>query len=144
MLALSTIAVGSNVWAIIVPLAMFGLGGGLALAPLTDTVMAAVPVNDAGVGSAVNGVSRELGSALGVAVIGAVVNGNYAAKIGDALMGSASPQVIESAKSGIGGAVVAGQAWARRATASFRQPTRRSSTPSRRGFASVVRSSSRP
>jgi hypothetical protein len=109
MLMLSTIAVDSSVWAVIVPLAMFGLGGGLALAPLTDTVMAAVPVNDAGVGSAVNDVSRELGGALGVAVIGAIVNGSYSERVGDALAGSASPEVIEVAREGIGGAVLAGQ-----------------------------------
>jgi hypothetical protein len=109
MLMLSTIAVDSSVWAVIVPLAMFGLGGGLALAPLTDTVMAAVPVNDAGVGSAVNDLSRELGGALGVAVIGAIVNGSYSERVGDALAGSASPEVIEVAREGIGGAVLAGQ-----------------------------------
>jgi hypothetical protein len=34
------------------------------MAPLTDTVMAAVPVANAGIGSAVNDVTRGLGSAL--------------------------------------------------------------------------------
>jgi hypothetical protein len=58
-------------------LLLFGLGAGLGLPALTDTVMAAVPENEAGVGSAVNDVSRQLGGALGVAVIGSVVSSAY-------------------------------------------------------------------
>ncbi len=58
-------------------LLLFGLGAGLGLPALTDTVMAAVPEREAGVGSAVNDVSRQLGGALGVAVIGSVVSSAY-------------------------------------------------------------------
>jgi EmrB/QacA subfamily drug resistance transporter len=58
-------------------LALFGLGAGLGLPALTDTVMAAVPEREAGIGSAVNDVSRQLGGALGVAVIGSVVSSAY-------------------------------------------------------------------
>ena len=60
-----------------VALVVFGVGAGLGLPVMTDTVMAAVPERDAGVGSAVNDVSRQLGGALGVAVIGSVVNHAY-------------------------------------------------------------------
>ncbi|MDJ0769617.1 MAG: MFS transporter, partial [Ilumatobacter sp.] len=42
---------------------ILGFGFGLGMPALTDSIMAAVPVEDAGVGSAVNDVSRELGSA---------------------------------------------------------------------------------
>ncbi len=45
-------------------------GAGPALPALTDTVMAAVSVDDAGIGSAVNDMSRELGAALGIAITG--------------------------------------------------------------------------
>ena len=58
-------------------LVLVGLGAGLGLPALTDTVMAAVPEREAGVGSAVNDVSRQLGGALGVAVIGSVVSSAY-------------------------------------------------------------------
>jgi DHA2 family multidrug resistance protein-like MFS transporter len=44
--------------------------------------MAAVPENEAGVGSAVNDVSRQLGGALGVAVIGSVVSSSYRTFLG--------------------------------------------------------------
>jgi MFS family permease len=62
MMLLSRLQIDGGVLQVIAPLALFGFGGGLVLAPLTDTVMAAVPVEDAGVGSAVNDVSRELGA----------------------------------------------------------------------------------
>ncbi len=62
-------------------LLLFGLGAGLGLPALTDTVMAAVPEREAGIGSAVNDVSRQLGGALGVAVIGSVVSSAYRANL---------------------------------------------------------------
>ena len=87
---------------IIAALALFGLGGGLGLAPLTDTVMAAVPVNDAGIGSAVNDVSRELGAALGIATIGSVVNTLYRANLGDTLPAGLPDEVVGVVEEGVG------------------------------------------
>ena len=81
---------------------MFGFGFGLGMPALTDAVMAAVPVEDAGVGSAVNDVSRELGSALGVAVIGSFISGIYRSNVEDRLAGQVPEEALESAKEGIG------------------------------------------
>lgn len=107
MLLLSGLRIDGGTLQVVAPLALFGFGGGLVLAPLTDTVMASVPVEDAGVGSAVNDVSRELGGALGVAVIGTIVNGLYASNVTGSLEGSAPPPLVEAAGEGIGGAVLA-------------------------------------
>ncbi|MCP5025018.1 MAG: MFS transporter [Actinomycetia bacterium] len=87
---------------------LFGFGFGLGMPALTDAVMAAVPVEDAGVGSAVNDVSRELGSALGVAVIGSYISSIYKGNIDDQLAGQVDPTIVETAKEGIG--VMAGAA----------------------------------
>ena len=73
---------------------------------LTDTVMAAVPVDDADIGSAVNDVSRELGGALGIAITGAFVNRAYAQNVEDELAGVASAEVVEAASGGIGVATI--------------------------------------
>lgn len=54
----------------IVPLA-FGMA--LTMTPLTTMIMASVPLNRAGVGSAMNDTTRELGGALGVAILGSAV-----------------------------------------------------------------------
>lgn len=119
MMLLSRLQIEGGTLQVIAPLALFGFGGGLVLAPLADTVMAAVPVEDAGVGSAVNDVSRELGGALGVAVIGTIVNGLYSSNVADPLAGSASPQLVEAAREGIGGAVLASEGVAGGSVGSF-------------------------
>ena len=105
MLLLTQLEVESGVGLPIGAIFLFGFGVGLGMAPLTDTVMAAVPVNDAGVGSAVNDVSRELGGALGVAAIGAIVSGLYRSNVEEALTGVVPAELVESAGEGI--AVVA-------------------------------------
>jgi hypothetical protein len=75
---------------------------------LTDTVMAAVPEADAGIGSAVNDVSRELGGALGVATIGSVVSSLYRSNIGDELVGVPA-EVAELASESVGVAAITAQ-----------------------------------
>ena len=87
---------------IVAALAIFGFGAGLALPALTDTVMAAVPERDAGVGSAVNDVSRQLGGALGVAVIGSFVSNAYRSNLHRALRGTIGDNVVNRAASSIG------------------------------------------
>jgi len=81
---------------------LFGFGFGLGMPSLTDMVMASVPVEDAGVGSAVNDVSRELGSALGVAIIGSFISSIYRSNLDEQLEGQVPTDVIEIAKEGIG------------------------------------------
>jgi EmrB/QacA subfamily drug resistance transporter len=87
---------------IVAALVVFGFGAGLALPALTDTVMAAVPERDAGVGSAVNDTSRQLGGALGVAVIGSFVSNTYRTKLHHALHGKVPVNVVHTASSSIG------------------------------------------
>jgi len=81
---------------------VLGFGFGLGMPALTDSIMASVPVEDAGVGSAVNDVSRELGSALGVAVLGSVINGIYRSNVDDQLTGVVPEETVELAQEGIG------------------------------------------
>jgi len=57
--------------------AVMGAGMGLVMAPASSAVMAAVPRSQAGAGSAVNDTVREVGGALGVAVIGSLVQAAY-------------------------------------------------------------------
>ena len=65
-------------------LAFLPLVGGIALtmSPMTAAIMGAVPARRAGVGSAMNDASRELGAALGVAVLGSVAASHYASAMG--------------------------------------------------------------
>ncbi len=102
LLLLTRTTVTSSALQIDGALVIFGLGAGLGLPALTDTVMAAVPERDAGVGSAVNDVSRQLGGALGVAVIGSVVSSAYRANLRAALPAGLQPGVARSAAKSIG------------------------------------------
>ena len=101
VLLLTSLEVGSSALAAIIPLTIFGFGAGLGMPALTDTVMAAVPEEDAGIGSAVNDVSRELGGALGIATIGSVVSSLYRSNISDALVGL-PPDVVDLAGESVG------------------------------------------
>ena len=103
---LTGLEVDSSTASVIVPLVIFGFGAGLGMPALTDTVMAAVPEADAGIGSAVNDVSRELGGALGIATIGSLVSGFYRNNVTDALTGVVPDEVVELASESVGVASV--------------------------------------
>jgi EmrB/QacA subfamily drug resistance transporter len=79
-------------------------GFSLAMSPMTTQLMSAVPRSKAGVGSAMNDTTRELGGALGVAVLGSLVTSRYASSLASALDGVTEP-VREIARSGLSGAV---------------------------------------
>jgi EmrB/QacA subfamily drug resistance transporter len=66
-------------------ISMLFLANGLALvtSPATDAVMGELPREKAGVGSAVNDVSREVGGTLGVAICGSVFASLYGPKLGE-------------------------------------------------------------
>jgi EmrB/QacA subfamily drug resistance transporter len=57
-----------------IALLFMGAGMGLAGAPATESIMGSLPPARANIGSAVNDTTRELGGALGVAVVGSIVS----------------------------------------------------------------------
>jgi EmrB/QacA subfamily drug resistance transporter len=107
VMLLTGVEIDSSTLSVIIPLGIFGFGAGLGMPALTDTVMAAVPEADAGIGSAVNDVSRELGGALGIATIGSFVSSFYRSNIEQALGGTLPDEIVELAGEGIGVAAVA-------------------------------------
>ena len=78
---LATTRAGTSVLVIVAAEVLIGLGLGQTTAPSTTLIMTSVPTSKAGVGSAVNDLSRELGGALGIAVLGSLVNAVYRSKI---------------------------------------------------------------
>lgn len=56
-------------------------GLSLMISPSTNSVMQSVPVHRSGVGSAMNDMTRQLGGALGIAVLGSILNGVYRATV---------------------------------------------------------------
>jgi len=60
-----------------------GTGLGFTTAPATESIMGSLSTDKAGVGSAVNDATREVGGTLGVAIIGSVFNSVYIASLAD-------------------------------------------------------------
>ena len=60
-------------WLIALPLFFYGAGVGLATAQLTGVALADVPVQNSGQGSGIQSTTRQLGSALGIAILGTVL-----------------------------------------------------------------------
>jgi hypothetical protein len=57
--------------------AIMGAGIGLAMTPATDSIMGTLPPERASVGSAMNDTVRQVGGALGVAILGSVLSSHY-------------------------------------------------------------------
>ncbi|MBY6682911.1 MFS transporter [Rhodococcus sp. BP-316] len=74
---ISQIDTGTSYLQIAGQMVLLGAGLGLTSAPATEAIMGVVPTDKAGMGSAVNDATRELGGTLGVAVIGSVALSVY-------------------------------------------------------------------
>ena len=95
-----------NMYVGLVPLAT---GMALTMTPLTTLIMSSVPLGRAGVGSAMNDTTRELGGALGVAVLGSIVTSRYVADMASSITGL-PVDAQAAADSGLTGALgVAGE-----------------------------------
>jgi EmrB/QacA subfamily drug resistance transporter len=73
-------------------LPLIGLGMGLTMAPATDSIMGSIPRENAGVGSAMNDTMRQVGGALGVAVLGSVLSTSYTNHVGTFTSALPQPQ----------------------------------------------------
>ena len=102
MAALSTLTADSGYWHLLLPLSLTALGMTITMAPATDQLMANVPRERAGMGSATNDVTREVGASLGVAVLGSVLGSSYATHLSGAVA-DLPPQAQEIAKSSLAG-----------------------------------------
>jgi EmrB/QacA subfamily drug resistance transporter len=74
-------ATTSFTWLILAYL-VFGLGFGLVNAPITQTAVSGMPASQAGVAAAVASTSRQVGQALGVAVVGAAATSGLQGSLG--------------------------------------------------------------
>ena len=73
LVSFSMLDVDSNFWDILPGLLLGGVGMSLAMTPTTAAAMGSVPVDKAGVGSAVLNSMRQVGGSLGIALMGAIV-----------------------------------------------------------------------
>jgi hypothetical protein len=106
---ISTVDAFSPYSTVIVPqMVLMGLGMGLISTPATESILLVLPPARAGVGSAVNDATRELGGTLGVAIVGSVFSSVYAARLADGLAGSLPAGRLAAAQDSVGAAQAMG------------------------------------
>jgi len=104
---ISTVQVATSYAEIAGQMVLLGSGMGLTGAPATESIMGAVSTAKAGIGSAINDTTRELGATLGVAVIGSVYASLYAGSLDGAALSGVPAEASQAAGESIGGAVIA-------------------------------------
>lgn len=84
-----------------------GVGMGLAMTPSTEGITSSLPSDKQGLASALNDVTRELGTAIGVALLGAVLTAGYRKAIGHELGGipNLPDGITDTAREGLANAV---------------------------------------
>lgn len=85
-------------------LLVLGAGMGMVMTPSTAAITGSLPAQEQGVASALNDTVRELGGALGIALIGSVLSAGYRSAVSGAAAGLPD-EAARSVEEGIGGAV---------------------------------------
>lgn len=86
---------------------LLAVGMGLVMAPATESIMGSLPLGKAGVGSAVNDTTRQVGGALGVAIVGSVLSSVYGSRIEEVLGDSGLPaRAVDGASDSLGAALM--------------------------------------
>src|SRR4051794_9602538 len=101
----STSTVDSGYGPVMLAMVLMGAGMGLSVAPATESIMGALPLHQAGVGSAVNDTSREVGGALGVAIVGSMLSSLYSSNLNAKLPANVPSQVRDAADQSVGAAL---------------------------------------
>lgn len=73
LVVLSTMGAGASYWHLLAGGLILGVGMALAAPPATTAIVGSLPASKQGVASAVNDTAREVGGALGIAVLGSVL-----------------------------------------------------------------------
>lgn len=103
------VGVDTSYWWFAVAVLVFGFGFGLAAPPATEAIVETLPSHKQGVASAMNDVTRELGAALGIAIVGSMLTAGYrnAVREADALPTAIAEPTADSAGAGF---AIAGEA----------------------------------
>jgi EmrB/QacA subfamily drug resistance transporter len=85
LLGMSRLTAASGYGNVLASMLVLATGMSLAMTPATESVMGSVPREKAGVGSAMNDTTRQVGGALGVAVLGSVFTSAYVSGLAGAV-----------------------------------------------------------
>ena len=94
-------------WSVIPGLLVLSFGIGLCMSPSTTVITESLPVAKQGIASALNDTVRELGGAIGIALLGSFVSAGYRSSVSGAT-DSLTPELAHRVEEGIGAAYAAG------------------------------------
>jgi DHA2 family multidrug resistance protein-like MFS transporter len=81
LLGITLLQIDTPLWIMLVMFFLFGLGMGAVIAPASTVMQNTLPMHQLGAGSAVQNTVRQVGGALGIAIIGTVIATQYAANL---------------------------------------------------------------
>jgi EmrB/QacA subfamily drug resistance transporter len=106
----TTLDTGSSTLHVVLVTIVLAVGMANVMAPATESIMGSLPRAKAGVGSAVNDTTRQMGGAIGVALIGSLLASVYRSDVRTGLAGSGAPaSLVEQASSTVQSGVAAGR-----------------------------------
>ncbi|MFM7213010.1 MAG: MFS transporter, partial [Actinomycetota bacterium] len=106
MASLIFVGISTPLWVILVAFFIFGFGMGNVIAPASTVMQNVLPLARAGAGSAVQNTVRQVGGALGVAIIGTVLATQYSSRVAGAI-GQLPPQIPDEARAAAQESIVA-------------------------------------
>lgn len=106
LIGLLFLQMDTPIWMLLVVFFIFGFGMGNVIAPASTVMQNVLPLARAGAGSAVQNTVRQVGGALGVAIVGTVLATQYAANLKDSLT-QMPPEFPEAAKQAATESVIA-------------------------------------
>ena len=105
LLLFTTFEPHSSALHIILITMLMGLGMSNVMAPCTDSIMGSLPRAKAGVGSAVNDTTRQMGGAVGVAVFGSIMASHFTSEITTKLSGTLPSNLLTVVRDNVGQAI---------------------------------------
>jgi hypothetical protein len=103
----SRLQVDSGYGLVAIAFVVMAFGFAMTMPPSTASILSSLPMGKQGVGSAMNDTTRELGGALGVAVLGSIFATRYSSALGS--LSQLPKAAQEAAKSSVGGAIEVAQ-----------------------------------
>lgn len=99
LVGMLTLRMDTPLWVLLGIFFLFGLGMGNVIAPASTVMQNVLPLERAGAGSAVQNTVRQVGGALGIAIIGTVLANSYATRLAPMLSGSPLPSQAQETAS---------------------------------------------
>lgn len=106
---MSTLEPGTSDFTLVVAFVLMATGMALLMPPSTEAIVSSLPANKAGVGSAINVTTREVGGAIGIALLGSLLSQGYRSGVSPVLAGLHVPTpAADAVRNSIAGASALG------------------------------------